>query len=354
VEIEVLSERAAIMEYDAKMDRKTATLSTFALYYPDEYKAMQKRMSETLIYEWVEKMLKEHVEKLKPLQKRDGITALTYITGKGIALIGAYDNGAYIAKLDTIPTPFTTDINEIKSLMNGKGNKYGEAKGTNIKSFRFIPKNTGFLCIDIDRKNGKDGIKEFYTWAERTGKPRNLLPSYLQNIPDSFPCYVQTPSNGYHLYFKFTGQKQKKKPISPEAPAVEIFHDFPLVSAGSFKDGKPYILHGELENAPTISAFILEAIEPPKQKAAAYTPHTPTKKQWGKPSWELIVEWTEKDGIGSGRNDLAFNLARHARNHGYTETETITAIKGEPSINGLPEKEIETAVRSAFSKRKTA
>ena len=113
-------------------------------------------------------------------------------------------------------------------------------------------------------------------------------------------------------------------------------------------------MHGEIENAPPLPAFILAAIEPPKKKAATYIPQRNEKKEWGKSSWEKIREWTEADGAGAGRNDKAFNLARHARNHGYTEAETLAAIRGEPSLDGLPEKEIETAVHSAFSRGKTA
>jgi hypothetical protein len=330
---------------------------------------------ETVLYEYLEGLIKtgpQSAEKGPPLsaetkkteqhgkapdnapmprQKRDGAEALTYMTGKGIALIAAYDSGATIAGGAERAAAFTTDMSIIDGLRAGTDSR---AKGR-INRFYFVPRSAGLLCLDIDRKNGKDGIHEFYAWAERAGKPRHLLPRFLQDLPDNFPCYVQSPSGGLHLYFSYSGGKVQKKPLSPDTPGVEIKHGEPgLTSPGSYKNGNPYILHGDIENAPPLPAFILAAIEPPKPRSAAYIPKQPEKKDWGKPSWEKIRDWTETDGAGAGRNDRAFNMARHARNHGYTEAETLAVMRGEPYLDGLPEKEIETAVKSAFTKRRTA
>jgi len=284
-----------------------------------------------------------------PLKTREGTEALAYMTGKGIALIGAYDTGATIAKGEAWASAFTADMKIIDGLRAGTDSRI---KGR-ITRFYFLPDKAGLLCLDIDRKNGKDGIEEFYLWAEQAGKPRHLLPHILQDLPHNFPCYVSTPSGGFHLYFRYAGARLQKRPLSPITPAVEIKHGPPgLTSPGSYKNGLPYILHGELDQAPPLPAFILAAIEPQGQRAAAYIPQG--KKEWGKPSWDKIREWTEKDGAGAGRNDRAFNLARHARNHGYTEAEALNAIRQDADINGLPEKEIETAIMSAYSKRITA
>jgi hypothetical protein len=275
------------------------------------------------------------------------------MTGKGIKLIGAYPSGATIAKGEAWAAAFTTDMNIINTLRAGED---GRAKGMKVERFYFIPQAAGLLCLDIDRKNGKDGIEEFYAWAEKTaGKPRHLLPAIFRDIPASFPVFVETPSGGVHLYFRYSGGKPRGKLLSPDTPAVEIKQGPPgLTSPGSYKNGKPYILRGDIGQAPPLPAFILAEIEPQKAKTAAYVPRAETKKEWGKPSWDKIREWTEADGAGAGRNDRAFNLARHARNHGYTESETMASMRGETYLDGLPEKEIETAVHSAFSRGKTA
>jgi len=272
------------------------------------------------------------------------------MTGKGIPLIGVYNSGATIAKGESWASAFTTNMGIINALRTGLDNRVK----TMITRFYFLPQSARLLCLDIDLKNGKDGIKEFYTWAETVaGKPRHLLPHFLQNIPDYFPCYVKTPSGGLHLYFSYTGEKIQKKTLTPDTPAVEIKHGAPgLTSPGSYKNGIPYVLYGEIENAPRLPPFILAAIELPKKKAPTYIPYNQQKKEWGKPSWDKIKEWTEIDGAGSGRNDKVFHLACHARNHRYTEAETISALHGEISLDGLPEREIETTVKSAFSKRK--
>ena len=285
--------------------------------------------------------------------KRKGLADLEYMVGLGIPLIGAYSTGAMIAKQE--PENFTSDIAEITALMKGKGNKQGKAKGTLINRFYFIPEVVGLICLDIDIKNGKDGIKEFYSFCERIGKPRHLLPSYLQDIPHSFPCYVSTPSGGFHLYFSYFGAKLQNKPLAPEIPCVEIKHGKPgLTSPGSDKDGKPYILHGNIEDAPSFPAFILVAIEPPKQKQLAYIQHDKKIEASEKPSWEKIRQWTEKDGHGiAGRDEYAFSLALHAKTHKweYVETKTaITAMTWNFDIS-FTQEQLVKCIDSAYSRR---
>jgi hypothetical protein len=374
---EAFTERAAIIEFDGGVDRWSATLRAFELCFPGDFRecmwiAGKNPEGETALYEYLENLMKtgpqthekgpplnEETEKVDkhviapdgpPMPRYEGTEALTYMTGRGISLIGAYDSGATIAGGAERAAAFTTDMNIIDALRAGTDSR---AK-VKITRFYFLPQAAGLLCLDIDHKNGKDGIQDFYAWAERAGKPRHLLPRFLQDLPANFPCYVQSPSRGLHLYFSYSGGKVQKRPLSQDTPGVEIKHGEPgLTSPGSYKNGNPYILHGDIENSPPLPAFILAAIEPPKPRAAAYIPKQPEKKDWGKPSWEKIRDWTEADGAGAGRNDRAFNLARHARNHGYTEAETLAAMRGDPSLDGLPEKEIETAIHSAFS-RKTA
>jgi hypothetical protein len=43
------------------------------------------------------------------------------------------------------------------------------------------------------------------------------------------------------------------------------------VSAG-WKEGKPYILRGNIEDAPLLPAFILENITPPSVEVPSYRP----------------------------------------------------------------------------------
>jgi hypothetical protein len=194
-----------------------------------------------------------------------------------------------------------------------------------------------YLVLDIDRnhKDGVDGVSQLYAYLESVGKPRALLPSYLVDIDKgSFPFYTETPSGGLHLWFKYSGPYV----VGSLAPAVELKNL--QVSAGwkFFPDStgqpKPYILHGGLEAVPRLPAFILARITPPKApEPPAYRPSWQEKREYGRPTWELITQWTDKDGRGTeGRNSRAYSLALHAANHGWPQGETQNALENEPRI----------------------
>jgi hypothetical protein len=217
-----------------------------------------------------------------------------------------------------------------------------------------------FLVLDIDRNHadGGDGLLNLYRHLENIGKPKTLLPAYMADIGKGrFPFYTQTPSGGLHLYFRYVG----KYITGSLAPDVELKNL--QVSAG-WKPGaghtpRPYILHGEIEDAPLLPAFILEKITPlkadgPGRDSPAYRPSWAEKKgsgAWGRPSWALIVEWTDKDNrAGAGRNNRAYSLALHAATHDWPKEDTLQNLENEPSIEGLPYAEIKSVVNSAYKK----
>jgi hypothetical protein len=205
-----------------------------------------------------------------------------------------------------------------------------------------------FLVLDIDRnhKDGGDGLVALYKHLENIGKPRAMLPTFMRDIDrERFPFYTQTPSGGMHLYFKYTGHYI----TGSLAPNVEVKNL--QVSAG-WKAGKPYILHGNIEDAPLLPAFILEKITPPKGEPPSYHPSWQEKKVWGRPAWSLIVAWTDKDNrAGAGRNNRAYSLALHAASHEWPKEDTLAALQAEPSIGDLPVSEITSAVNSAYKRR---
>jgi hypothetical protein len=104
---------------------------------------------------------------------------------------------------DNDPEAYTVDHQQISALWN-EGQRRFKA---------FI--RGRFLALDIDRKPGKpDGLEAFYRMF-----PRETLPAEHQNLPDSFPCYVQTPSGGFHLYFRYEGPEVKLREL---ADGIEI------------------------------------------------------------------------------------------------------------------------------------
>jgi len=91
------------------------------------------------------------------------LSIIKQYTDMGTALIGVYDSGAVIAKGDDLKQAYTADFAQIKSLAEGRGDSAaGRAESTCIKIFRFIPKNSGYLIVDIDRHGKNDGLKEYF------------------------------------------------------------------------------------------------------------------------------------------------------------------------------------------------
>lgn len=330
------------MEYEGMLERKVATLAAFALYFPTDWRAMKEAAAgepdaDELIYEYLEGLIKcsqmpisltTHAEpnnsNASPsMAHYEGLEALQYLTTHSIPLKDFYKPGAD-ANANTYSTATPIEQGKrYKAYIRGR-----------------------FLCLDIDRghKSGVDGVANLYNLFESMEKPRHLLPPYLRDIDrGNFPFYTKTPNGGYHLFFKYCGPYV----TGMLAEGVEVKNL--QVSAG-WKDRKPYILYGELEKAPYVPAFIIDAIIPPQTHIKEYRPYTPEKKEWGRPSWALITEWTDKDGrAGAGRNNRAYSLACHAATHKWSQAETLAALQSDSSIDGLPQKEIQSAVNSAYS-----
>jgi hypothetical protein len=275
-------------------------------------------------------MTADHMEHLTTapqprLETWHGLEALQYLTAHGLPIKEFYKPGADAdAATYTTETP-TEEGKRYKVYIRGR-----------------------FLVLDIDcnHRSGGDGLENLYRHLESIGKPRALLPAFMRDIDHGrFPFHVQTPSGGLHLYFKYTGRYI----TGSLAPDVELKNL--QVSAG-WKEGKPYILSGNIEDAPLLPAFILEKIMPLKMECPDYRPSWQEKKEWGRPSWVLIIEWTDKDNkAGAGRNNRAYSLALHAATHSWDQADTLTALEAEPSIDGLPLSEITSAVDSAYKRR---
>ncbi|MCA6085425.1 CHC2 zinc finger domain-containing protein [Candidatus Endomicrobiellum agilis] len=185
---------------------------------------------------------------------------------KGIKLIGVYSNGAVIARgKEEIEKAYTNDAEEIEALMHGNGDKHGNAKGTRISCFRFVPADYEYIVIDIDRHEGKeDGLENFYTWLQKQGLSRGSLPMYLRNIDENNQCYVRTKRGGYHLYFKCPNVQNIKFENNP-ADSVECLVTKPVTIGGSCMNGQKYRLFGRnetrrLENAHALPKILLEIL----------------------------------------------------------------------------------------------
>jgi hypothetical protein len=147
---------------------------------------------------------------------------------------------------DNDPAAYSTDLRKIAGLWN-EGQRWFKA---------FI--RGRYLAVDIDRKPGKpDGLETFYRIF-----PRETLPAELHNLPQSFPCYVLTPSGGFHLYFRYDGPDVKLRELGP---GVEI-KECQITAPGSHKENGDYVLHGGLNEAPPLYSLNIDAIEEAKRK----------------------------------------------------------------------------------------
>jgi hypothetical protein len=298
-EQEQFSERAAIMEYDGGLSREEAEAQAAT--------AIISRNCPAPV---------EPIE--KPQSVYQGSAAIKHAVAAGIGV-----KEFFAKSKDNDPDAYTTDLKKIAALWN-KGER-------RFKAFL----RDRFLAIDIDRKPGKpDGLEAFYRIF-----PRETLPAELQNLPDSFPCYTQTPSGGFHLYFKYEGPEVKLREL---ATGIEI-KEWQITAPGSRRGNGEYILHGELNDAPPLYGLILDAIEEtkrekeqakeecskPRIKAAADRP-----VRYEKPRITLDDLANEAASAYGGHHDRQVSFAGRACRCKFSEAETLAYVKSRPDIFG--------------------
>lgn len=191
------------------------------------------------------------------------INTLRQYTELGIALAARNDYNALIE--NEFSQRYTNDFSKIEAMANGKHNFISTTfpKGTPVKRFSFVPAKHGFICFDIDNKNGVNGIEALKEFAKEKGLD-------LKNTFNK-TAFVKTPNKGFHFYFKCRYTGKLKKDL---CRGVEIKSNLDLTAGGSIKDGKPYILKGKLAEALELPKEFLELCkaqiyEMPKQ--AIYT-----------------------------------------------------------------------------------
>lgn len=83
---------------------------------------------------------------------------------------------------------------------------------------------TGLLAVDVDMKNGKDGLKSLQEWESRNGV-----------LPETFT--VKTPTGGYHLIFKLPEDVKISCGVSVLGEGIDIRGDGGyVVAVGSINE----------------------------------------------------------------------------------------------------------------------
>jgi hypothetical protein len=160
----------------------------------------------------------------------------------GIKLMPVYDSGAYI-QADEPRDLGTDNIDEIQSLINGYGYRNGIGRGSKIRLFRLISGDYGLVVIDIDRHTkDENGLENWLKIEDELDLPQECK-------FEEHKCCVNTPSGGYHLYYKTEGEVKFKTRL---VAAIDILHTRAVNAVGSVKDGKGYLLSGSLDTIPNL------------------------------------------------------------------------------------------------------
>jgi len=260
-----------------------------------------------------------------------------------VSVMGEYPSKASIASGEDYQLAWTTDLKEIYCMMKGYGNSLGQAKGCEINRFRFIPKRAGFLVIDIDRHFGQiDGLQTFYKFLSQN----HINEPMLKDIEHgSFPCFVTTPNNGFHLYFKYSGNENFPRKLTD---GVEVFYSDRAFITVPFSivhgiGSELYMLCGDFDDAPCLFPSLHNILVSKMPKY--YVSHSLAKRNY---SLKKIAEFVEMDKKWCGRNDKSFLIACRARKEGYSKEEAWEFLRTYAGLDGLPESEIISTIKSAY------
>ena len=259
----------------------------------------------------------------------------------GIPVVGTYDTGATMASWKD------------RSIFSDSIEAISEWWKRGIRRFQFVPGDSRLVCLDIDRKNGKDGLEAMYNLF----KERNIpTPACLTTLAE-FPAYTTTPNNGYHLYFyNVTWRQFHSEEI---APGLEVVAENHLLTApGSMKDGVTYEFFGDLAKAPVLPDAIMklmrteEDFHNQKHRAVQWE-HEQRCTQTKQRTLDEICETIDKQGQyspGSSRNRYCFEVAKFASKQGFAAGEVVNYLYGRFGAPNFPEKEVIGAVESGYAR----
>jgi hypothetical protein len=313
IDHEAITERAAILEYDAGFSRYQAERRATELYG----------------------LSPEQREIVFPLPKRASFEAVLFMAKRGFKFI-PWD--------EKENRPAIKWAGENRKNFTGDPEKLREWSGAGFRRFMYCPDLSGFIGLDIDigHADGKDGLQGFYRVMETlAGKPAERLPSYLRDLPRNFPCYAKTPRGGLHLLFKYSGGC-KTANLNTGEYGIEIKYLNSGLSLGEKAEGI-YTLYGDPTDAPDLPPFLVELINPqPKAqpRVTAYRQHN------NKPSLEKILDkvLTLSGGHNSRQKDFAWRCAYF----GYSLEETLELVKSRPDVFG-DDSDTDTVIRHAWT-----
>lgn len=216
------------------------------------------------------------------------------------------------------------------------------------RRYQFHPAYHGLLCLDIDRKGGKDGLRALRKVFLDAGL---VLPGYLEDV-ETFPARTVSPSGGLHLHFRYRGTRRYRS--GEIAPGLEAVHYNHLLTApGSQKDGRPYVFYGSLDDAPEAPPVLLRLLTVFDTEKKIYPRPWTYDRHEGPLSLDDIAGIIERQGEHSpesSRNRYVYELAKFAKRKDRPAGEVEAWARARFEAPDFDAREIAAAIESAYGR----
>jgi hypothetical protein len=202
-------------------------------------------------------------------------------------------------------------------------------QGLGYKRYLYLPGLSGYIGFDIDRghADGKDGLAGVYEiMLNLAGKRPERLPYYLRDLPNNFPCNVETPFGGLHLLFKYCGPCKMANIIHGDNK-LEVMYLNHTLSLGEKQKGT-YVLYGDPLDAPELPPFLIELINPQSKLTLQVSKY----QKRGKPSLDQIL--TKVLVTSNGNNDTQMKFAWRTAYFGHPLDEVLAFVMSHPDAFG--------------------
>ena len=220
------------------------------------------------------------------------------------------------------------------------------------RRFQYLPAASRLLVLDLDRKDGKDGLQRLAGLLYAN--------AILFDLADA-PVWIETPNAGRQILFRCERDIPSAAPWHSADSGIDILTSKHLATAAGSakiaKDGqeRPYILHGDLAGIPALpprmaSLFMAHRAMIPQRK---YKLQLQEDEPKGRPSFAVIESTLAKQGtapVKGNLNNYAFAFAKWAKNAGYDGAEIAEHLAGKLEDKDFTRREIAATVRSAGRK----
>ncbi|OHD02167.1 MAG: hypothetical protein A2885_09465 [Sphingopyxis sp. RIFCSPHIGHO2_01_FULL_65_24] len=199
---------------------------------------------------------------------------------------------------------------------------------------------SGFMVLDIDTKNGKDGVASMAALG-------------FPDLAALTPVRVRTPSGGWHLYFKHDPRLKNSASRIGVGIDVKTTGGF-VIAPGSRKGDGVYLIDGAELGTTPLPDFP-EALIPPPEPEVEIPPvtgvATDEQREWAAAHLERLAsdlaEMSE-GGRNAALNDAAMWAGGAAARGFVAESDAETVLWAAAEAAGLPRREFRGTFKSGW------